>query len=378
IFTTSKTDVTCNGGSDGSITVTLDPTMVNYPYTYALYDSSTGTEIRPPQASNTFTGLEAKDYYVRVTSSRLCFTDEAITIEEPDSIDVPVATVTEFGCAVGNNPDNASITINTAGITGGSGTYVRYEFINDDTSTTVQDGANNTYIETDPIGGNYTINVYDDNGCMGSTTASIAPFVALTDIVATPTDPNCNPGSNGEVKVDVTLDPGLGTTNLQYDIAGTDVVYNDTFTGNIDTYTFTGLEIGNYLITVTNTATGCMLQTTAELKDPNTFDIEIDIINDVVCFGSTTGTVEFSITDAIYSGGFDYQVFEQGTNTDMTGVLNNPTLGPTAALNLPEGDYYVVISQDNNPFCTNQKNFSIAGPSAALTASTNVMPITCV
>src|SRR5690606_21692150 len=114
------------------------PSMQNYPYTYELYDS-TATLVEGPQASNVFTGLAANDYVVRVTSSRLCVNDEPVTIGEPDSIDVPAATVEEFGCAVGNNPDNASITINTAGIKGGSGTYERYEFINDDTGTTEQD-----------------------------------------------------------------------------------------------------------------------------------------------------------------------------------------------------------------------------------------------
>ena len=379
VFTTTKTDVTCFGGNDGSITVNLDPSMVNYPYTYELYDSPVAAlPIAGPQPGNTFTGLTAKDYVVRVTSSRLCITDADVTIGEPGIIAVPAPTVVEFGCTMGNNPNNATISINSAGITGGSGTYVRYEFINDDTATTEQDGANSTYIETNPLGGNYTVNVYDDHGCMGSTTAIIAPYVALIDVVATPTDPNCNPGSNGEVKVDVTLNPGLGTANLKYDITGTDVAYTDTFFGNIDTYTFTGLGVGNYLITVTNTATLCVLQRTVQLREPNTFNINLNVTADVVCYGSATGSVEFSITDATYAAGFDYQVFEQGTNNPMTGVLNQIDMGPTPSVSLPEGDYYVVVTQDNNPLCTNQRNFSIAGPSAALTANTEVTPITCV
>src|SRR5690606_24283066 len=88
LFTTTKTDVPCYGGSDGSITVILDPSMQNYPYTYELYDS-TATLVEGPQASNVFTGLAANDYVVRVTSSRLCVNDEPVTIGEPDSIDVP-------------------------------------------------------------------------------------------------------------------------------------------------------------------------------------------------------------------------------------------------------------------------------------------------
>ncbi|MCG2459221.1 T9SS type B sorting domain-containing protein [Flavobacteriaceae bacterium F89] len=379
LFTTTKTDVTCNGGSDGSIAVTLDPSMVNYPYTYALYDSPVGAlPIAGPQTSNTFTGLTAKDYVVRVTSSRLCFTDEDVTIGEPGSITVPAPTVAEFACGVGNNPNSAVITIDDSSITGGSGNYTRFEFINTTLGTTVQNGTNTQYKVTNPAGGNFTINVYDDRGCSATTTAVVAPYVALTDVTVTPTDPTCNPGTNGEVKVDVALYPGLGATNLKYDITGTDVVYTDTFSGNIDTYTFTGLDIGNYLITVTNTTTQCILQRTVRLRDPNTFKINVNVTADVVCYGSATGTAIFSITDAVYTAGFDYQVFEQGTNAPMTAVLNHPSLGPTPAVNLPQGDYYVSITQDSNPLCANQKNFSISGPSAAVTANTAVTPITCV
>src|SRR3546814_13561409 len=76
-----------------------------------------------------------------------------------------------------------------------------------------------------------------------------------------------------------------------------------------------------------------------------------DVCSSDLCFGSATGTVVFSITDAIYAGGFDYQVFEQGTDTPMTAVLNQIDLGPTPGVDLPAGDYYVSISQVNNPCC---------------------------
>ncbi|WP_298481484.1 transposase family protein, partial [uncultured Maribacter sp.] len=84
------------------------------------------------------------------------------------------------------------------------------------------------------------------------------------------------------------------------------------------------------------------------------------------------------ITDATYTNGFDYQIFEQVTNTTVTAVANHPNLGPTATINLGAGDYYVIITQDNNPLCQNRADFSIAGPDADITATTDVTPITCV
>jgi hypothetical protein len=65
--------------------------------------------------------------------------------------------------AVGTNASNyASITVSN--VTGGSGTYVVYEFIKG--STVVQRGPDTVYIESDYAGGSYTVNVYDDNNCV--------------------------------------------------------------------------------------------------------------------------------------------------------------------------------------------------------------------
>jgi hypothetical protein len=99
-----------------------------------------------------------------VTSGRGCPATATIDVLEPAIITVPAPAVTQFVCAVGTNASNyASITSN---VTGGSGSYVVYEFIK---GSTVQRGPETVYIESD-AGGSYTVNVYDDNN-VGSTTS---------------------------------------------------------------------------------------------------------------------------------------------------------------------------------------------------------------
>ncbi|MCJ7467092.1 MAG: SprB repeat-containing protein, partial [Maribacter sp.] len=101
-FTATQTNVSCAGGSDGTITATLDPGNNNPPYVYELFDSTGLILLQGPQASNLFTGLSANDYTLRVTSSRLCFDNLPVTITEP----LPVAasaSATDFAC----NPDNS-------------------------------------------------------------------------------------------------------------------------------------------------------------------------------------------------------------------------------------------------------------------------------
>jgi hypothetical protein len=88
--------------------------------------------------------------------------------------------------AVGTNASNyASITVSN--VTGGSGSYVVYEFIKG--STVVQRGPETVYIESDYAGGSYTVNVYDDNNCgINYFLISIAAYTALNDITVRVTE----------------------------------------------------------------------------------------------------------------------------------------------------------------------------------------------
>ena len=80
--------------------------------------------------------------------------------------------------------------------------------------------------------------------------------------------------------------------------------------------------------------------------------------------------------DATYATGFDWEVFL----TDGTSVTSGSEAanGPTPIVNLGVGEYYVSISQANNPFCTNVEYFNIAGPDADISGATAVTDITCV
>jgi len=80
---TDSNDVNCNGGSDGSATVT--PSSGTSPYTYQ-WDANTGN-----QTDSTATGLSAGTYYVTVTDADGCTANDSVTIDEPPLL---VATTT--------------------------------------------------------------------------------------------------------------------------------------------------------------------------------------------------------------------------------------------------------------------------------------------
>lgn len=297
-----------------------------------------------------------------------------------DNIAIAVA---EFACTVGNNDNNATLTVDTTAITGGSGTYVRYEFIEEDDPNTpaveapsvVQNGNSPVFTETDRAGGVYTVNVYDANGCAGTAVATILPFDELLTANATITNTvTCTPGNDGELTV-------LATTSLA-DPSRLSYSLDNGVTFQ-PSNTFSGLSAGAYTVLVRHLDTGCEMTATATLEEPNTFTIDVDKTADVVCFGSATGAVNFSLVDATYPGGFDWEIFDtNGTLADTSDDLsvatgNEGTNGPTADIPLSAGSYYVAITQDNNPFCLNTAAFTIDGPSADITATEYTEAITC-
>ncbi|WP_310557869.1 T9SS type B sorting domain-containing protein [Flavobacterium sp.] len=370
-FTTTVTPVTCNLGTDGIITVNLPASNDNPIYTYAI---TAGPQLRPTQNSNVFTGLPAGSYTVLVTSGRACTaTQTNIIVGEPAPIVVPAAPITQFGCTPPSNTNNLA-TIQITGVTGGSGVYTNYQFILG--ATILQSGTSNTYSTANIAGGTYTINVFDANGCIGTTTAVINPFISISTPTVTVTNPiTCT--TNEEITIGVTTTGGPAPV-YSYTVDG--------FGANPYLVTqaspvFTGLTIGDYLVTVTNTTTGCSVQTIHYVFDPNTFDLQINNIVDVTCFGGNNGTANITIIDndstpTNDAGAFSYTIVDALSVTVASG--NNPTAGPLTVTGLPAGIYTANVTLTNNPFCLVSQNFTVNQPTAALVITATSTPITCV
>ncbi|NAY91684.1 T9SS type B sorting domain-containing protein [Muricauda sp. JGD-17] len=383
-FTETHTDITCNGANDGSITLTEVDTGVG-PLNYTLTPMPGGAVLN----GNTFENLPAGTYSVRGAGTNSCFTDIFnIQIAEPNPVVVPAPTVVEFGCVSGNNTNNASITVDTASITGGSGTYVIYEFINDQSTPAtgddivVQTGPNNVYIETDINGGSYTINVYDENGCVGTTNVAIAPFDSLdaanivVDAIAT-----CVAGE------DITITAVGSITNSTTHPANYE--FRELPSGVFQASgSFTGLSVGTHNFEVRNTITGCVITIPHEVADPEVLDLIVVGTTNITCFGDTDGAVDLNLVDAsvvAYPSATSYTLYYDINNTpgnladDVTSSGSDAD-GSFTISGLAAGAYYIEVTDTNPPgaACVYIESFNIAGPSASIAGSTVVTEITCV
>ncbi|WP_299163303.1 SprB repeat-containing protein, partial [uncultured Tenacibaculum sp.] len=106
-----------------------------------------------------------------------------------------------------------------------------------------------------------------------------------------------------------------------------------------------------------------------------TFTLDIDNIQNVTCFGGTTGSSELIFsTSTPYTGNYTYEIFNVGGVT--TGITGNGVGNVVEALaGLGAGNYYVSVTMTDSPFCPVQSaNFEIQGPAAALGVSGVVNP----
>ncbi|PAM91526.1 hypothetical protein B4N84_27870, partial [Flavobacterium sp. IR1] len=144
VFTTVHTNVSCYGGTDGTITVNVSSGTGLYEY---QLDGGVF------QSSNVFTGVAAGLHKIKVRDGKSCTKDADVMITEPNILNA-TATVTQLACGAGNVPVKAVVTITAAG---GTAPY-EYSFDN---------GLNYSSLDTyeSYVGTTLNVVVRDAKGC---------------------------------------------------------------------------------------------------------------------------------------------------------------------------------------------------------------------
>lgn len=224
--TGSQTNVSCNGGTNGTATVMVSGGVP--PYTYAWTTS-------PAQTTATATGLSAGTYTVTVTDASGATTSRSFTITQPAALTAATSQTT-IAC-------NGSST-GAASVTPGGGTSPYSYSWSPNVSTTSS--------ATNLAAGTYTVTVTDANGCTISRTVTITQPAALT---ATTSQNNVttNGGTNGSA----TLMVSGGTPNYTY-----------SWSPSVSTTaTASNLSAGTYTVTATD-ANGCTIARTFTITQP--------------------------------------------------------------------------------------------------------------
>ncbi|MCW5908676.1 MAG: choice-of-anchor L domain-containing protein [Chitinophagales bacterium] len=295
-LTYTTVNVTCFGGNNGSIDITVTGGAPQYAYNWS---SGTGSE--------DLLNVAANSYSVTVTDANSCTVSSSIAVNQPTQIVFGSPVITNVSCK--NGADGmAEVTP-----TGGTGSY-----------TYTWNNAPGSNPQSGLVQGNYTVVVTDINGCTASTNLVVTEPALLT---ANPqvTHATCFAGNNGSIDAN----PSGGTPPYSF-------VWNDSQSQT--TQTAVALYAGLYFVAITDN-NGCSITTSALVNEPTEMLFTTQATN-VSCPGDEDGTITVIPTGA--TPPYSYSVTQDGANFvySTDGVI----------LNLAAGSYSVIVSDNNG--CT--------------------------
>jgi PKD repeat protein len=285
---TSQTNITCNGGTNGSATVVVSGGTPGYSYSW-----SNGA------TTATTSGLSAGTYSVTVTDANLCTATTQVTITQPSQINY-TASITNVSCFSGNN--GAVSLAASGGVPFHTPPpfnfpYYHYQWNNGTTSN----------ILNNLIAGTYTCTITDANSCTTVATVYISqpPKIQATFNL---TPPSCFGYNNGSVSVNV--NGGTPPYTYQWN-NGANVNYINHQTA------------GNYNVTITD-ANQCTTVFNTTLTQPTelTADI-IDYTQQPLCGNSNDGMVMVTTNH----GGTPPYLYNIGNGNQTNNQFNNLQAG---------------------------------------------------
>ncbi|HON71456.1 MAG TPA: hypothetical protein PL153_10370, partial [Tenuifilum sp.] len=334
---TYKKNVSCNGGSDGALTVTPHFGIPPYSYSWKLNGN--------PYAAtdSSITNLAAGTYEVTVTDNNSGQSTITYTVTEPSALSIS-NSVTSVSC-FGYNDGAIDITVS-----GGTSPYSYF--------WTTVNGCGHAIDAEDQStlsAGDYQVQVTDAKGCQTTDNYTISQ---PSQIVITGTVTNITgAGSNGGV--DISVSGGSGTySSYSWKLNGSEVA---------TTEDITGLNVGGtYKVTITDN-TGCNDSNSFVVLDKRDFHAWVSAQTNVNCKGESTGEVTVSYAENI---GTVTVLWSSGDTTfTITGK--------------PAGSYTATLTDDNGtPGDTGDDKTAvvvadITEPAQILDGAIVSYPITC-
>lgn len=325
---TAQTNVACNGGNTGSLTVT--PSGGTPGYTYLWSNGSTGA---------TNTGLIAGVYTCTVADAASGTATVSATITQPTAIAVTAASQTNISCFGGTN-GAASINTPTGGAVGYS-----YDWT---PGTPTGDGTTSV---SGLAAGTYTCTVTDANGCTAGQSFTITAPSTLVVSSSSQTNLTCFGGSNGAASASVSG----GTTSYTYNWTPG----NPTGDG---TSSVTGLTAGSWTCTVTD-ANACTTTQTFNITSPSALVVTPVSQTNVSCNGGTTGAASVSVSGGVTAYTYNWT---PGTPTGD---------GTTSVTGLTAGSWTCTVTDANS--CSAQQTFNITQPPVLAVTAASQTNVAC-
>jgi hypothetical protein len=316
----STTNVSCNGGNDG--TIVLNATGGVGTLQYSINGGTTF------QTTGSFLGLTAGTYSVMVKDASNCRQSSSVIISQPSAIAF-TSTSYKTSCFGGNDGQ-----INVTSAIGGIGTLT-YSLNNG----SYQSGTNFSGLAA----GTYTISVKDAAACVQQATVIVTQPAQIM-ISNTVTAAGCYGYGNGSVVATVTG----GTSPYSYSINGGE---------QQPTSGFYDLTSGTYTVMVED-INGCTASSNATIIQPTQVTATATATNSTC--GNSNGGLLILATGGSGSG---YQYSLDGINFNSSGSFSL----------LPAGNYFITVKDGTGCKSYLSKTiFDSNGPSITSSSSTDV------
>ncbi len=321
---TSQTNVLCNGGNDGTITVQGSGGFGNY--TYSINGGNA-------QTSNVFTDLPAGTHVVTLDDGNSTISMDVV-VTEPDVLVALLNSQNDITCHSMN--DGWAIIDGAGGTNSGGYTYS----INNEPFSN-----NNSFFNLTP--GSHEVKVRDDHDCEATISIVILEPDELLSFVNSQTSIDCNGSNNGSVVVG----SSGGTSPFTYSFNGEPYTSNNVFDN---------LIAGTYSVT-TNDVNSCEHTFNVTVTEPPVLEMTVAAQADITCFGENNGMIEISGQGG--TGNLQYQIDNQGFQNDP--MFNN----------LSSGTHTLEVIDDNG--CISSTSIEILEPQELVIELTNQMNATC-
>ncbi len=316
----SQNNVSCNGGADGSASVSVNGGVEPYSYDWSSGDNTA-------QASD----LVAGEYVVTITDDDGTEVTAEVTITEPDAL--AMASMVQGVLCNGDNSGMIALDIS-----GGTAPY-DYEWSN---------GMTDGSIENLPAG-NYQVTVTDDNQCTLVEELEINEPDPI-QIEMQSTDETANMGADGTAQVSAS--GGSGGFSYLWSNGETTASIQD-------------LEPGSYTVTVTD-GNDC---TAIGMVTVQAFTCSMMVnstVENITCFGESSGSISLAVSEATQPVTFNWST--GATVNEVSGLtpgMYDVTVEDGAgcqeilAFILEEPDSIVIQFGVNNPSCPDDSAGSI-------------------
>ena len=358
-------EVSCFGGADGEIDITVGGGTGQYTYNWSA--SNNGAGIVNGQQDQT--GLSAGTYTVIIVDENNCEISRSFTLNSPDQISI-ISSKSDYNGFNVSCKESIDGTIDLT-VSGGylaTGSSYTYSWSTNNGSGLSPTNKNQSGLSA----GTYTVVATDDNGCSITQDIEIIEpnILSISEIISDYNGFQISEAGENDGSINVSI--AGGTSNYTYvwstlDGSGLSVNSEDQ----------NSLTAGTYSVIITDT-NGCIISKEYALTEPKELLISLDndaYKNDVFCYGDSTASIKVDITQGSIAP-YTYSI--SGTtylNENYSQSFESISTLTYTFTNLTAGSYSITINDANGASKTLSKE--IRGPNNPLGLEGLTTDITC-